>query len=998
MSLGGRNLTVHDGYELTPAVAPGMTKRPIVVDFDDTGNLYVAESSGTNDDVQKQLANKPHSILKLTDTDGDGVFDRRTVFADRMMFPEGTLWHAGSLYVAAPPQIWKLTDTDADGVADKREVWFDAKTLTGCANDLHGPYLGPDGWIYWCKGAFAEQTYHHEEASPFVTKAAHIFRRHPAGGPIEPVMTGGMDNPVEVAFSASGERFFTTTFFQHPANGLRDGLVHAIYGGVYGKPHGVLDGHPRTGDLMPVMTHLGAAAPSGLARLESDALGAQDHLVSACFNLHNVQLHELVPNGSTFSTNDRLLLSSDDIDFHPTDVIEDADGSLLVVDTGGWYKLCCPTSQLHKPEVLGTIYRLRKTNAQGHAHPWGRPIDWDAVLSSADPSETCPLLSDTRFMVRRQAVHRFSQLGTRALPTIKQALVEHDVVARRNAVWCACRIDDEQARELVRLALRDSEPSVRQAAVHAVSLRRDRAAVRQVESLLHDESASVRRAAAEALGRIGDRRTVEHVLAALGKTPDRVLEHSLIYALIETNFPSEVRKGFESSSPVVVRAALRAIGGMEDAELTQTEICRFLAMEDVTGRDTQEVRRIVTPIAKENPQWGASYASVLTSRERNEATAELACALANCEDVRDLIREWLLSTDPSSDFKIGLLRCLPRGEFQEVGQSIIARLLADESKEVVAAAVQRISQESEIPRLLRQPLRTIAQSSEADIATRLAAIQCLRTVDDQTFRFANSLLLTSDSVQHRNLAAVALGKLELTTGQLATFAEAHHSVGPLELGRTIAVFESQTDPQLGQLLFTALVKNPVAEAIPVDQLTKLSAQFGPAVRALAEPLLAKLDVTAEEKAEHIDRLLAELPAGNIKQGHHVFHNKTAACFACHALGYRGGRVGPDLSRIARIRSRRDLLEAIVYPSASFVRSYEPFSVLTKAGIQVNGVVRDQTDQETILQCNATEIKSIRNEEIDSMTPSRISIMPAGIEKQLSRQELADLLAFLESRK
>ena len=48
-------------------------------------------------------------------------------------------------------------------------------------------------------------------------------------------MTGGMDNPVEVAFTPGGERIFTTTFFQHPQAGRRDGLIHAVYGGVYGK-------------------------------------------------------------------------------------------------------------------------------------------------------------------------------------------------------------------------------------------------------------------------------------------------------------------------------------------------------------------------------------------------------------------------------------------------------------------------------------------------------------------------------------------------------------------------------------------------------------------------------------------------------------------------------------------------------------------------------------------------------------------------------------------
>ena len=152
------------------------------------------------------LASLIERVLSAGDTDGDGRFDTKIVFADRMMFPEGVLWHDGSVYVAAPPSIWKLTDTDSDGVADEREEWFQGKTLTGCANDLHGPYLGPDGWIYWCKGAFAKQIYQREGRPPFETRAAHIFRRHPDGGEVEAVMTGGMDNPVEVIFTPGGER------------------------------------------------------------------------------------------------------------------------------------------------------------------------------------------------------------------------------------------------------------------------------------------------------------------------------------------------------------------------------------------------------------------------------------------------------------------------------------------------------------------------------------------------------------------------------------------------------------------------------------------------------------------------------------------------------------------------------------------------------------------------------------------------------------------------
>ena len=154
----GPALTVPAGFEIRRVAGPPLVNRPIVADFDDDGHLYVADSSGSNDPVEKQLAEKPHRILRLEDRDGDGTFDASTVFADHMMLPEGAMWFDGSLYVAAPPSIWKLTDADGDGVADRREEWFQGKTLTHCANDLHGPYLGPDGWIYWTKGAFAEQT------------------------------------------------------------------------------------------------------------------------------------------------------------------------------------------------------------------------------------------------------------------------------------------------------------------------------------------------------------------------------------------------------------------------------------------------------------------------------------------------------------------------------------------------------------------------------------------------------------------------------------------------------------------------------------------------------------------------------------------------------------------------------------------------------------------------------------------------------------------------
>ncbi|HKA06353.1 MAG TPA: PVC-type heme-binding CxxCH protein, partial [Gemmataceae bacterium] len=239
IKLDAHTFTLPVGFTIERVAGPPLVDRPISASFDDRGRLYVTDSSGSNEKLTEQLKHPGHRVIRLEDTKGTGVFDKSTVFADKMMFPEGILWHRGHVYVSAVPQIWKLTDTDDDGVADKREIWFDPKTMTGCGNDLHGPYLGPDGWIYWCKGAFAKQEYTLPNGKKFTTRASHIFRARPDGTGIEPVMTGGMDNPVGLAFLPNGERFFTTTFFQHPAAGHRDGIIHAIYGGIYGKDHEV---------------------------------------------------------------------------------------------------------------------------------------------------------------------------------------------------------------------------------------------------------------------------------------------------------------------------------------------------------------------------------------------------------------------------------------------------------------------------------------------------------------------------------------------------------------------------------------------------------------------------------------------------------------------------------------------------------------------------------------------------------------------------------------
>ena len=171
-------------------------------------------------------------------------------------------------------------------------------------------------------------------------------------------MTGGMDNPVDVVFTPGGERIFTTHLPPAPRRrparrpDPRD-LRRRLRQGPRRHRRATRGPAPT---LMPVLTHLGPAAPCGLTRYESDAFGPEyhDNLFACQFNLHKVTRHVLDADGRDLhDAATRTSSSRDNLDFHPTDVLEDADGSLLVVDTGGWYKLCCPTSQLLKPDVLG---------------------------------------------------------------------------------------------------------------------------------------------------------------------------------------------------------------------------------------------------------------------------------------------------------------------------------------------------------------------------------------------------------------------------------------------------------------------------------------------------------------------------------------------------------------------------------------------------------------------------------------------------------------------
>jgi putative membrane-bound dehydrogenase-like protein len=1005
--LNGHTFTLPPGFEIELVAGPPLVDRPIAADFDEQGRLYVSDSSGSNEPVQIQFKKKPHRIVRLEDSRGSGRFDRRAVFADQMMFPEGVMWHAGSVYVAAPPSIWKLTDTDGDGVADQRIEWFDGKTLTGCANDLHGPYLGPDGWIYWCKGAFAPQTYARPGRAPLKTRAAHIFRARPDGTEVEPVMTGGMDNPVDVVFTPGGERIFTTTFFQFPGGGKRDGLIHALYGGVYGKDWDVVYTHPWTGPtLMPVLTHLGAAAPAGLTRYQSSAFGPdyKDNLFAALFNLQKVTRHVLIPDGATFKTRDEDFLVSDNKDFHPTDVIEDADGSLLVVDTGGWYKICCPTSQLVKPDVLGAIYRVRRKGAPRVADPRGLKLAW----ATMGPDELVRLLDDPRPAVRRRAIESLGRAGNVAVVALTRTLTKAPAGARRGAVWAATRIENFWARGVVRLALSDADETVRQAAAHAAAVWRDKGAVTALLRLLKGTSLPNRRAAAEALGRIGDKSAVPALLAALGEPCDRALEHSLTFALIEIADPLGTAAGLKSPNPNTRRAALTALDQMEKGGLKDEAVTKELTSPDAKLRET------AWWVAGHHPEWAPALAGFLRERlavqkispaERDDLAGQLA-KLARSRAGQKFLADELRAVDGKVRTRLVVLRAMARAGLKQAPPEwldAVAGALGSRNPALVrqgAATARALRLPKDLPADFGAALVWVGTEVRAAPEVRLGALAALPgglpSVEPPLFTFLLEQLGAEQPVAARSLAADVLSRAKLNHNQLLALADAMRTCGPMEVDRLLGAFARTTDEAVGTRLLAALKKSPSRSGVRPETLRQALAKYDPAVRKQAEQLCTALGSDAAQQRAKLEKLLASLEKGDVRRGQAVFNSEKAACAACHAIGYLGGTIGPDLTRIGRIRTERDLLEAIVFPSSSFVRGYEPVVVTTKEGRTFSGVIRRDGAEEMVLATGPHEEVRIAREDIEQVQPGRVSIMPAGLDGVLTLGELADLVAFLKA--
>jgi putative heme-binding domain-containing protein len=184
---------------------------------------------------------------------------------------------------------------------------------------------------------------------------------------------------------------------------------------------------------------------------------------------------------------------------------------------------------------------------------------------------------------------------------------------------------------------------------------------------------------------------------------------------------------------------------------------------------------------------------------------------------------------------------------------------------------------------------------------------------------------------------------------------------------------------------------PDAIADIVDKLAKRD-------RPRLETALQTTQGSVEERQARLADFQPLLDGGNAERGRDVFLSKKAACSTCHRVGADGGQIGPDLTRIGAIRAGRDMIESIVYPSSTIAQEFEQYEIVTTDGRMISGMLTQQTADSVFVRDSSGAETRVHKDDIDEMDRQATSMMPEGMDRLLTREELRDLLAFLQGQK
>ena len=931
-----------DGYTAEVVAAPPLVQHPIMATVDDRGRLFVGDSSGVNlkkSELEKDL---PHRVLMLEDTNGDGIYDKSTVFADKMTFPQGAAWLNGSLYVMSPPGLWKLTDTTGSGVADKREMIVSGFDYSGNAADVHGPFVHPNGRLYWCHGRKGHKVVGKEGTVVHEGLASGIWSCKPDGSDVRWHSLGCGDNPVEVDFTPEGEILGVQNIFHTNPRG--DTIVHWLRGGVYPRPDQLkaIDGLPRTLDAMPVVHNFGHVGVSGCTFYRSGALDPdwRGNFFVTHFNTQRLTRMEVARDGASYKVTEREFLKLQNPDVHLTDVLEDRDGSLLVLDTGGWFRIGCPSSLMAKPDIAGAIYRIRKNGAPAKCEPWGASVA---------------------------------------------------------GVW------KMEAQGLI-TALGSKDAGIARAAGNALAMKPTPDAVPALLKAVDHDDAGVQLAAAHALGALPslDAKMTSALLRRIAGEVDRSVEHQIMFALISAGDPKTITAALrDDAKPALKQRVLTLLD--QRHELTAERAMKLLDVADSADPADAALVRKAAKIVLRHDDWPITVDLTVWLRAKIISLDRLALI--------ELLATHRLAAMPE------VIPLLLEGDLP-LQQRIVWRILAAADKPPVTAAPALIkalasAAPADLPLVLaaaakvstpelRAAMREFSDDKKQPLSLRLkalgASLERGKPLPDESFALLTRTLADA-SPSVRLEAARTLVAARLTKDQVPALAPLIPALGPLELAEILKGYRAWLKTDAALSLAQALQNSVSLATVQESHIRTIFADAPPAIFAEVLPALQALandDAARRRTLESLPTRIAK--EGRAAEGRKLFESGVGACMTCHRVGEVGNLVGPDLSKIGSIRVERDILESILFPSNSLARDYEAHAIETSDGQSFLGIIRASLPDVLVFADAGAQEHRIPHSQITANTTLTTSLMPQGLDKALTEQQLMDLVAFLRSRK
>jgi putative heme-binding domain-containing protein len=943
-------LQLADGFEINLFAADPLLAKPIQINFDPAGRLWVACSEVYPQIKPGQKAND--KIVILEDTKGVGKADKTTVFADGLLIPTGVEPGDGGAYVADSTDVLFFSDPGPDGKARKRRVVLSGFGTEDTHHIIHTFRWGPDGMLYFNQSIYI----HSHVETPYGVRrlgGGGVWQFRPETMRLE-IFARGWWNPWGHNFDRWGQSIVTDGAGGEGINYLVPGASYAATPGAARILAGLNPGSPK---------YCGQEILSG-RHIPPDWQG---NVITNDFRGHRVCRFVLSEDGSGYAAREKAeLVKSNHPAFRPVDVKMGPDGAIYIAD---WYNPIIQHGEVdfrdpRRDQTHGRIWRITAK---------GRPLVERPKLVGASTEALLVALKSPEGWTRQQAKRVLKERGAKeVIPALaawvkgadpKDADHEHHLL---EALWTYQSLDVVEPKLLAAL-LNAKDHHARAATVRVAGYWHER--LPNVLELLApraaDDHPQVRLETVRALALVPSPRSAEIALTALDRPVDKFLDYALWLTAreLEPHWLPALQNGtltFGGNARQLV-FALQAT----NSKAALTPLLDLLKSGKVSG-DREEAVLSLVAVLGGPPELGMVFDRTLASKESGRQ-ATLLAALEQATRQRGV---------------------RPAGDLARIGQ------LLTSDTELLRAAAARLAGLWKLESL-RPQLAELAQDAKTSEPARQAAIDGLVLLGGAATQQTLEQLSGKDRpLAIRRAAIVALASVDVPNAArqaLEFLVAAPAGSDPSDI---FAAFVQQRNGA------AVLAKVLADQKLPAD-VAKIGVRTvrasGRAVPALIDALnkAGNLTVTKRElSAKEMQEMVADvLKHGDPARGEQVFRRKDQACFKCHAIGGAGGQVGPDLSSVGASAQIDYLIESILLPNKVIKENYHSIIVTTKAGKIVTGIKVRESKTELVLRDAEDKEVIVPAADIDERANGG-SLMPEGLADPLTRNELVDLVRFL----